>query len=216
MPWHPGATHPRGPECPCSSRPFLRARWRTPQRPPPSSAPRPVTSSWGDVESGWHAPLLRGYTVLAGSPGDAVTYSVPFHGLAFGVLSHPGGAAESVGSQSASQTLGVGRSKSEFSQSPRMTFRQANVWEWHRELAEQPAFSRAACLVTEVLVCHSDGCIHRDPTVCRLRAEPFPDTRSGICRHAGPVALLLQMRKLRPDIAKYLATQAGSLAQKIA
>lgn len=119
-------------------------------RPPPSSAPRPVTSSWEDVESGWRALLLTGHIVTAGSPEDAVTYIVPFHGLAFGVLSHPGGAGESVGSQSASQTLGVGRSKSvgcKFSQSPQMTFRQANVWEWHQELAEQPAFSQAACPV---------------------------------------------------------------------
>lgn len=43
---------------------------------------------------------------MAGSPEDAVTYIVPFRGLAFGVLGHPGGAGESVGSRSASQTRG--------------------------------------------------------------------------------------------------------------
>jgi len=137
-------------------------------RPPPST-PCPVTSSWEDVESSWRTLLLKGHIVTAGSPEDAVTYIVPFHGLAFGVLSHPGGAGESVGSVPI-QTLGVGRSKSvgcRFSQSPWMTFRQANVWEMAPRTGRTASLLAGSLPLTEVLACPSKGCIHRDPTMCR-------------------------------------------------
>lgn len=76
--------------------------------PKASSAPCSVTSSWKDVESGWHDLLLKGHIVAVGSPEDAVTYIVPFDDMAFGILSHPGGVGKSAGSQTPSQTLGAG------------------------------------------------------------------------------------------------------------
>lgn len=62
------------------------------QRLPSSLAPCSVTSSWKDVDLAWHNLLFKGHPLLWDHLRiHLVTYIVPFHSMAFGIHSNPGG-----------------------------------------------------------------------------------------------------------------------------